>query len=170
MMGMRYREGAEPRSLISIIKFKSACISTKSIWHLILTKNVNKTIFVRQWRHSLRVNHHLDSVYFVLVPISSRCTNKQPEEIDLLLRRRELTLTDISILFHKQSACFVVHTLWLRMAESRRNKSPVHTHLIGAIQPLQVRSLRGHAWRQMSTEVEIDCRWFSFFRITTFDF
>jgi len=30
-MGMRYREGAEPRSLISIMKFDSACISTKSM-------------------------------------------------------------------------------------------------------------------------------------------
>jgi len=52
--------------LPSIMKFKNACISTKSKTfypHEQCRTYVNKTIFVQKWRHSLRNNHYRASVF-----------------------------------------------------------------------------------------------------------
>jgi len=61
--------------LPSIMAFKSTCILTKSKTfdpHEKCGTYVNKTIFARKWRHSLR-NNHYRPLYFLLVPISFRC-------------------------------------------------------------------------------------------------
>ena len=64
-------EGSEP--LLSIMKFKNTCILTESIYpHKRCWTHANKTIFARQWHHSLR-NNHYGPLYFLLVPISFRC-------------------------------------------------------------------------------------------------
>jgi len=57
------------------MKFKITCISTESKTfypHEKCRTHINKTIFARQWRHSL-CNNHYGPLYFLLVPISFRC-------------------------------------------------------------------------------------------------
>jgi len=70
--GVGSGKGQSP--LPSIMKFKNTCISIESKTFHPYEKcwtYVNKTIFARQWRHSLR-NNHYRSLYFLLVPVSFR--------------------------------------------------------------------------------------------------
>jgi len=63
------------RGLPSIMKFKNTCILTESKTfypHKNCRTYLNKMILARQWRHSLRNNHH-GPLYFLLVPVSFRC-------------------------------------------------------------------------------------------------